>query len=145
MNKRLSVIIFCAIITIVVIGVSAKPLLIKYLLYKYDRAAAPMSRIFDSSKVTVDELRSGMDKQSEIISTLHRLNYLTSYSIPIKNPRTDASDIMALIAAFGGTHRIPAAAGIDYAPSGTVLHITDIPDNRSFWEMFVRMYIEAKE
>ena len=145
MNKRLSVIILGAIITIVVIGVSAKPLLIKYLLYKYDRAAAPMSRIFDSSKVTVDELRSGMDKQSEIISTLHRLNYLTSYSIPVKNPRTDAADIMALIAAFGGTHRIPAAAGIDYAPSGTVLHITDIPDNRPFWEMFVRMYIEAKE
>ena len=145
MNKRLSVIILGAIITIVVIGVSAKPLLIKYLLYKYDRAAAPMSRIFDSSKVTVDELRSSMDKQSEIISTLHRFNYLTSYSIPVKNPRTDAADIMALIAAFGGTHRIPAAAGIDYAPSGTVLHITDIPDNRPFWEMFVRMYIEAKE
>ena len=145
MNKLTTKIILVAVIAITLIGVSAKPLFIKYQLYKYDRAAAAMSRIFGSYQVTVDELRSGIDKQSDVISTLHRLGYLTSYSIPIKTPRADAEDIMALLAAFGGTHRIPAAAGIDYAPSGTVLHITDIPDNRPFWEMFVRMYIEAKE
>ena len=145
MNIRKSMIMMSAVIVLALIGISAKPILIKYQLHKYDRAAAAMSRIFDSSQVTADELRSGMEQQSEIISTLHRLGYLTSYSIPIKAPRADAEDIMALVAAFGGTHRIPAAAGIDYAPSGTVLHVTDIPDNRRFWDMFVRMYIEAKE
>ena len=144
MNKRTKIVLG-SIIAIVVIGVSAKPLLIKYQLYKYDRAASAMSRLFDRSQRNTDGLRSGMDKQSDVISSLRRLGYLASYSIPIKAPRADADDIMALVAAFGGTHRIPAAAGIDYAPSGTVLHVTDIPDNRRFWDMFVRMYIEAKE
>ena len=138
-------IMMSAVIVLALIGISAKPILIKYQLHKYDRAAAAMSRIFDSSQVTADELRSGMEQQSEIISTLHRLGYLTSYSIPIKAPGAGSEENLALIAAYGGAHKIPAAAGIDYGPSGTVLYVVDRLENRPFWEMFVRMYIEAKE
>jgi hypothetical protein len=146
MNKRTPKIILSAIIAIVVVGVSAKPLLIKYLLFKYDRVATPMSRFFDtSSDIPLEELKTSMVNQSDILTTLKRLGYLSSYSIPIQSPSADAEDTIALLSTFCSAHKIPVLAEIENEPSGAVLSIVDKPEARPFWDMFVRMYLEMKE
>lgn len=146
MNKRTLKIILGAIIAIVVIGVSAKPLLIQYLLYKYDRASSEMSRIFDRShQLNMDEMKAGVTQQADILTTLEQLGYLSSYSIPIQSPRADAEDTIELISTFCGSHKMPALAVIEHQPSGVVLSIVDKPETRPYWDMFVRHNLEQKE
>ena len=146
MNKRTLKIILSAIIAIVVIGVSAKPLLIKHLLCKYDRASFEMSRLFDGShKLDMDAMKAGVATQADAITALQRLGYLSSYSIPIQSPRTDAEDTVELLSEFCSLHKIPALAIIMNEPSGVVLDIVDKPETRPYWDMFVRMNLEIKE
>jgi hypothetical protein len=145
MKNRTLRIILGAIIAIVLVGISAKPLLIKYHLYKFSRASA-LSRIFDHSE-TFDpaRLKADTEIQGSSLIALNTLGYLYSYSIPLQSPRADAEDAIGLLAIFCHTHKIPALATIENEPSGAVLHIIDKPENRSFWDTFVRMYIEKKE
>ena len=146
MNKRTLKIILSAIIAIVVIGVSAKPLLIKHLLCKYDRASFEMSRLFDGShQLDMDAMKAGVATQADAITALQRLGYLSSFSIPVQSLRADAEDTLELLTAFCGSHKIPALAIIMNEPSGVVLNIVDKPETRPYWDMFVRMYLEIKE
>ena len=145
MNKRTPKIILGAIIAVVLIGVSAKPLLIKYHLYKYNRASA-VSQLFDQSKSFVPtKFKTDLNKQFDSLIALNTLGYLHSFSIPVQSPRTDAEDTIELLSAFCTSHNIPALAVIENEPSGVVLNIVDKPETRPYWDMFVRYHLEQKE
>ena len=146
MNKRTLKIILSAIIAIVVIGVSAKPLLIKHLLRKYDRASSEMSRLFDvSHQLDMDAMKAGVTTQADAITALQRLGYLSSFSIPVQSLRADAEDTLELLTAFCSSHKIPALAMIESNSTGVIFNVIDKPDTRPYWDMFVRMYLEMKD
>ena len=146
MSKRTPKIILGAIIAILLIGVSAKPLLINYLLCKYDRASFEMSRLFDGShKLDMDAMKAGVATQADAITALQRLGYLSSFSIPVQSLRADAEDTLELLTAFCGSHKIPALAMIENNSTGVIFNVIDKPDTRPYWNMFVRMYLEMKD
>jgi hypothetical protein len=145
MNKRTPMIILGAIIAIVVIGVSVKPLLVRYQLHRYSRAHA-MRGVFDSTATfDPDKFRADLDKQIECLMALERLGHLASFNLPVRSPGADSEAAMGLISSFCATHNYPVLASLDSSSTNIVLNIIDKPDTRPFWEMFVRMYIEAKE
>mgnify|MGYP001765238407 CR=1 FL=1 len=146
MNKRTPKIVLGTIIAIIVVGVSAKPMLIKHFLCKYDRASFEMSRLFDRShQLDMDAMKAGVATQADAIAALKRLGYLSSFNIPIQSPRADAEDTLELLTAFCGSHKIPALVMFENHSTGVILNVIDKPDTRSYWDMFVRTYLEMKD
>ena len=123
------------------IYVSAKPLLIKYLLYKYDRASANFSRLYDQSS-DASQLAEELRARADIMHDLSMLNYLATYDIPIQNPRNDMEDMMLQISSGLTMHKVPISWKIVKNPSGTVLRIMDRPENKANWAWISRFYFE---
>ena len=123
------------------IYVSAKPLLIKYLLYKYDRASANFSRLYDHSSDT-SQLAEELRARADIMHDLSMLNYLTTYDIPIHNPRSDVEDLMLQISSGLTMHKVPISWKLVKNPSGTVMRIMDQPENKANWAWIAQFYFE---
>ena len=145
MNKRTPKIILGAIIAIVAIGVSAKPALIKYHLYRYSRIPAISQILIDPDSFDLSAAKNDINHKSETLSALQRLGYLTSFSIPITTPRANAEELINGISSYTDSHAIPLVVGIDDITADVSLYVIDKPGTRPFWESFVRFYIEAKE
>ena len=144
MNKRTAKIVLGAIIAIVVIGVSAKPLLIKYHLYKYSRIPAISQIMIHPDSFDLSDAKNDINHKSDIISALQRLGYLTSFSIPITTHSANAEAYINGISTYTDAHAIPLVVGIDDSTSDTSLFVIDKPGSRPFWESFVRHYVEAR-
>ena len=145
MNKRAPKYILGLIIAVVAIGVSAKPLLIKYYLYKYSRIPAISQILIASHTFDLSDAKNDINLKSDILSALQRLGYLTSFSIPITSPRANAEEIINGISTYTDSHAIPLVVGINDIISDNSLYVIDKPGTQPFWEAFVRFYIEAKE
>lgn len=145
MNKRTPTIILSAIIAIAIIGVSAKPLLIKYQLYKYSRIPAISQILINPDAFDLSAAKSDIDDKGAILSALERLGYLSSFSIPIKTLSANADKYIDGISTYADSHAIPLVVGIDDLTANTFLYVVDKPETRPFWEAFVRFHIESKE
>ena len=145
MNKRAPKYILGLIIAVVAIGVSAKPLLIKYYLYKYSRIPAISQILIAPYSFDLSDAKNDINLKSDILSALQRLGYLTSFSIPITNPSANAEELIDGISTYTDSHTIPLVVGIDDTTSEPSLYVIDKPGARPFWEAFVRFHIEAKE
>ena len=145
MNKHALKITLGAIIAIVVIGVSAKPLLINYHLYTYSRIPAMSHILVDPDSFDLPDAKNDITDKSDIIAALQRLGYLTSFSIPITTPGADAEELINAISSYTDSHAIPLVVGIDDLSPDASLFVVDKPGTRPFWEAFVRFHIEAKE
>ena len=145
MNKRAPKYILGLIIAVVAIGVSAKPLLIKYYLYKYSRIFAVSQILIAPNTFDLSDAKNDINLKSDILSALQRLGYLTSFSIPITTPSANAEELINGILTYTDSHAIPLVVGIDDIAADTSLYVIDKPGTQPFWESFVRFYIEAKE
>ena len=145
MKKRAPKYILGLITAIVAIGVSAKPLLIKYYLHKYSRAPAISQMLIAPDTFNLSDAKNNINLKGEILAALQRLGYLTSFRIPITSPRTNAEEIISGISAYADSHAIPLVVGIDDITADTSIYVIDKPETQPFWEAFVRFYIEAKE
>ena len=145
MNIRTPKIIVSTLIGIILVWISAKPLLIKYYLYKYSRIPAISQILIDSDSFDLSDAKNNIDHKTDIIQVLRRLGYLTSFSIPITTPGANAEAIIDGISTYADSHAIPLVVGINDIISDNSLYIIDKPGTQPFWESFVRFYIEARE
>jgi len=145
MNKRAPKYILGLIIAVVAIGVSAKPLLIKYYLYKYSRIFAVSQILIAPNTFDLSDAKNDINLKSDILSALQRLGYLTSFRIPITTPSANAEELINGISTYTDSHAIPLVVGIDDITADTYLYVIDKPETGPFWESFVQHYIEAKK
>jgi hypothetical protein len=145
MNKRAPMIILGVIIAVAAIGISSKPLLIKYYLYKYSRIPAISHILIAPYSFDLSDAKNDINLKSDILSALQRLGYLTSFSIPITTPSANAEELISVISTYTDLRTIPLIVGIDDTTDVPSLYVIDKPGTQPFWESFVRFYIEAKE
>ena len=145
MNKRTPKIVLGLIIVVVIIGISAKSVLIKYHLYKYSRIPAISQIMINPDSFDLSDAKNDINHKSDILSALQRLGYLTSFRIPITTPGANAEELINGISTYTDSHAIPLVVGIDDISTDTYLYVIDKPETRLFWESFVRHYIEAEK
>lgn len=120
---------------------AAKPLLIKYHLYKYGRASSRFSRLYDTSS-EASQLAADLQGRVNSMHALYRLDYLAAYEIPITNPRDDAEAALAQFASISLMYQVPASVKIVRAAPGTVLRVMDRPENKPNWAWIADFYLE---
>ena len=145
MNARTPKIIVSTLIGVILVVVSAKPLLIKYYLYKYSRIPAFIQHYIDADSFDLSDSRNNIVHKTDIIQILRRLGYLTSFSIPITKPGANATAIINGISEYADSHAIHLVVGTDDIIFENSLYVIDKPGTQPFWESFVRLYIEANE
>lgn len=114
---------------------ATKHLLIQYHLFRFRQATQEFMK-----GGSVDRFMRG-----DSFSALLELGYLSAYSIPIQHPHADAETRLELINMVLFKRCDPASAMMEKSSDSLTLEVLDRPAQKANWEMYVRMYLEARD
>ena len=114
---------------------ATKHLLIQYHLFRFRQATQEFMK-----GGSVDRFMRG-----DSFGALLELGYLSAYSIPIQHPRADAETRLELINMVLFKRCDPASAMMEKSSDSLTLEVLDRPAQKANWEMYVRMYLEARD
>ena len=114
---------------------ATKGLLIRYHLFRFRQSTEEFIK-----GGSLDRFMSGNS-----FGALLDLGYLSSYSIPIQQPRADAETRLELINMVLFKRGDPASAMMEKSSDSQTLEVLDRPAQKQNWEMYVRMYLEAPQ
>ena len=113
---------------------ATKAMLIQYHLFRFRQITEANIKDF-----SIERMKTSVNP----FVALSELGYLTTYSIPIQNPRSDAETRLELLHMVMLNHGIPASVIIENRSGTCTLEVGDRPIHQKGWETFVRLYLEA--